>query len=525
MTLETLPKLFVWPRSRPAVSVAAFVCYGVAVLLYVWTLIRVEDGKSRGRALVPLLFVLVFVVLYLPHPMAGLKAARYLIAAGTMFTCAVFAGAVSVGNRKRRRVAWTVLAGWVLFNACSAVATACLKAGTKTAVEERFQRAVDAALGAGLRHVIILGSSIDGLDGQSLTFAARDRVRFVSAYHERHDPSAQDAETDPANAFLCKYGNLGKVKRALASAGITSYVTGTGWYCLIHSIEIPRVRHRSVAPGTMQARIRGEPDGAECLLDRMSGTKLRPNRNGEPTTVVIDLQRQLLVDGLWMVGTSSGKPPRKFRIAVSGDDDAYTPVWESERQVRAYVCGNQVYAMGFAPRTELRCEPVRTRFIRLETSSKRSWELGEIYVFEHLGPGDAVSSGEIDDIVREIRARGIDFTATDRWLSAELRKRIPASRDSPVAFPRPNPRHRYTILDRDFRPRQGLAFVVPVSLAEECRATLRGAIVRGVELVRVDFPHYTLFTFEGPEAVFKDLPRVLRWNGHTVLLTALTDVF
>ncbi len=122
-------------------------------------------------------------------------------------------------------------------------------------------------------------------------------------------------------------------------------------------------------------------------------------------------------------------------------------------------------------------------------------------------------------MAREIAEREMDFTVADRWLSARLGALLDDREDSPPVYPRFNPRSRHTLISRRFPPRKGLGVAIERAVADECETVLSGSLPDGARLERVDFPHYVLYTFVGPETVFEGLPDSLIWNGHMVLRT------
>jgi len=530
MLFRLAPELLLWPRVTRAVAGVALLCCFGALALYVWKVIS-SSGRARLLALVPLLYVAVFLALYLPHPMARIGAPRYLVPFIMMIVCAVFGASVTVERRAVRCLGWGFVAVWVLFNTSCAIATAQRNSGTKAGIVAARNEVVSRAAAAGVRHVTILGSAIDGLEGQTYTFYSKGRIRFVSSYYERHAPSAESAELDPASAFLCKAPHLEKCERSLAAAGITAYDIERSSRPLIHSIVVPHWRRRSVAPQRIRAEVAGAVRGdARALVDRAADTYVEFERgqSHETATVTLDLGSVAAVDGVTLTAFQSEKLPATCEIRSSIDGMSYDFAGGSaEKMLPTYVSGNRAYMMGYFARYELRSGPAEARYLRIAFrwpgSGSSVRQINEIYVFERLGADAAITRDEVASIALTVEERGIDFVVADRWLSARLRDRLPSIGGSPVAYPRFNPRFRDTLISREFAPRKGLAVVVDRSLSEECAAILQEETPRGAELIRVDFRHYTFFTFLGPDSVFLSLPRSLVWRGYALLKISAAD--
>ncbi len=524
--LKRLPKLFLWPIEVPAlllaVSLAAFTA---ALLFYFIKVLSGTDGRERLRGLVPLLFASVFLSLYLVHPAARLNAPRYLTPLISMTTAAAFGAAVSMSKKPMRYAGWALLALWTIYNVSSALETADARVTRKEAHVRNRTEIIGRAEEAGLRHLMILGSAIDGLSGQSLTFYARDRVRFVSSTWERYHPAAESAELDPATGFLVKKSHRRRVRRSLVAVGIPSFQEEVFGRIIIHDIDVPHVRRQSVPPAAMRVKIEGLPEEVrgESLLDRADETGVSPGPDRETAAVLtVTLERPVEIDGLWFTARNSRLIPRSFDISTSVDGVIYQPVRrEFHNLLPTYISGNKAYMMGYHVRSDLRFGPAKARFVRIRIDSRRndrsSWEVNEIFLFERLGEDQPVSDDEVESMARIISERKIDFTVADRWLSARLGALLDDREDSPPVYPRFNPRSRHTLVSRRFPPRKGLGVAIERAVADECESVLSGSLPAGARLERVNFPHYVLYTFVGPETVFESLPDSLTWNGHMVL--------
>ena len=523
--LERLPQIFLWPVDSPGLLVkASLVSWLAAAVLYAVKVASERRRKERSKALVPLLFVVVFLPFYLVHPLAATAPVGYLIAPATMITAAFFGGAVSHRWRAVRWAGYSLLAAWALFNSTSALQTAEVKARAKKDVVIERTRIIEQAEEEGLRHLMILGSHRDGYTGQSLTFYARDRVRYVSSTHERYFPAMVSAELDPRTGFIFREEHLPKVERSLASAGISSFGRKIFRWTTLYDLKVPHERRRSIPPGAMRLDAAGAAEGAAgSLVDRRAGTGVEGPAGGEGrVTITAALDRPRSISGIWLTGRDSERLPGSFEISTSMDGIEYAPVGPKFRDILpAYIAGNRVYMMGYYARNDLRFGPVRARFVRITLGNagkrKQGWSVNELFLFEHEGPADEVSPGEVEETARILGAEAVDFTVADRWLSAQLDARIGSGGPGPAVFPPFNPRHPHTMVPRLVVPRPGLAVAVERAVAEECGQVLERHLSPQVSLGRADLPHYTLFTFGGPDSAFKASRPSLEWNGHAVL--------
>jgi hypothetical protein len=524
--LKQLPKLFLWPVDTPGLLLkAALVSWLAAAALYAVKVVSERRRPARLKAFVPLLFAAVFLPLYLVHPLAEKAPPRYLVPLATMVTAAFFGGAVSHRWRAVRWAGYVLLTVWALFNTASALQIAEVRAKAKRDVVFERTRTIEQAEEAGLRHLMILGSHYDGHAGQSLTFYAGDRVKYVSSTHERYYPAAVSAELDPRTGFIFRGTHLPKVERSLASAGIFSFSEENARWTIIYDLKVPYARRRSVPPGTMKLDVDGVAEGGSggSLADRRAGTGVEPAAGKRSrATITAALDRPRRIGGIWLTADDSDRLPDSFKISTSMDGLEYTPVGPGYRNVLpTYITGNRAYMMGYHARNDLRFRPVEARFVRIRVGragkEDRSWSVNELFLFEHEGPAEAVPAGEVEEIARILKAEAVDFTVTDRWLSARLGLLLGSGEGGPRVFPLFNPRHRHTLISRRIAPRPGLAVAVERAVAEECGRVLERNLPPVASLGRVDLPHYSLFTFRGPGSAFEAAGATLEWNGHAML--------
>ena len=478
-----------------------------------------------ARSLIPALFVVVFFALYLLHPMAQLRAPRYLISAATMFIGSVFGAAVTLRQASVRRLGWLLLVGWCLLNGYAAIRAAAdaapMKRNTLAARSEICRFAEDRKL----RHVCMVGSEIDGLFGQALSFHARGHVRFVSSYYERYRPAAESAEHDPHTALLCKKRHLPRVEHSLQSAGVTHYQVDVPSLCVIHDIEVPHASRRSVPPRTAAFSPLDAVEGsASNLFDRVAGSVSAPvvSDQGGMVHLDLDLGSVMPLDGLWLMSSDTQKPSLALKVQTSTNGVDFVQVDGLYNDILpTYVCGNRVYMLGYHSRYDIRFPPVNGRFLRLTfspcRSSKSRWAFDEVLVFSHIGPADPVMSSDVDRLAEVLRNRPVDFIAADRWLSAELESRLAAAGGGqPSLYPRYDPHYIPSLVSRVLTPRPGLAIAVDSSVAEMCEATLEAVLPPATQVIREEAGPYSMLMFGGDPARYAELPPSLQWNGHII---------
>ena len=519
---KTMPRLFTWPVTRDFVAVNVIVLGSLATLgfLYIWRTISGFVRRRECDGWIPLFFAFAFLALYLPHPMAGLGAPRYLIPVTTVLVCATFASGVTSRIRAFQYFSWLSLILWLALNLVSGEITSRAKAPRKQARCAEDKEIVELVEEAGLENITVIGSDIDGLSGQVLSFFAEANLRFVSSYYERYDPSAQIAEQDPDMGFMCSRRHFGKVSKNFAAAGITDYEVIQCGEMIMHSISVPCVKELSVPLADMKIEIDGPVTGEPFFaIDQCADTTLAfAHRKDGPATcsLLIDLQTPAQIGCLWLTSKDSKLLPGACQVSTSTNGNDYVRCGGIERALHAYADGNKAYIMGHYARTEIRFEPVAARYIKIDLVSQRRWEINELRVFQWIEQGSPVSEEEVDTMADAIVDKGIDFTVSDRWLSAQLMTRLPSNNKRPPVYPRFNPRYSYTRIARTIRPRNGLAIAIAARLADETEMFLHNSLKGHVELSRTDFSHYSLFTFSVPDPEPQNLP-LLYWNGHLLL--------
>jgi len=525
-----LPELLFWPW--PLSGAPLLILKGLVVLLCIAAVLlsfsglrRLWRGKHRLALCVVPVFVVVFLALYLPHPMAGLGATRYLVPLQMMVICSLFAYPLAAEPRWIRRAGGVLLTLWIVYNTGSALVVGLDRRPTNAQRRRDRTGIARSATRAGLEHVMIVGSAIDGHHGQILTFYARDRVRFVSPYDERHGPSAQQAELNDSAWLLCKREHFARVSGALEAAGVTDCKRiEEQTHSILHDFTLRHDVRQSIPPDSLKWDVDGAAArDAAHIFDRTASTELRADCRRR-VTLTIQFAEPREIDGFSLTAGDPGILPDTYAVHVSPDGDEFHVVQDVGRKIpNAYVAGNRVYVMGHYARRDSRFVPVRAKALRVSfmpVDRDREWAIGEMYVFASLGKGGPVSGAEVAAIANAIERAGLQFVAADRWISARLGSELPARQDGPRVYPRSNPLcDPATDLPRVLRPNPATGFLVAASLGRETELLLQRALKQTELTIRAEsFAHYTLFWFEAQSAAAERMRPQLKWNGYAPLL-------
>jgi len=502
----------------------------VVIGIYAWRIKSAASRNERYRLLLPVLFAFAFLALYLPHPLASTKASRYTIPLWAVLVSGIFAGAVTVPATVLRRIAVGALVVWIGYFAVTDVCKARSKAEKKKAILTERREVVEKALKAGIKSAVLVCGPISGYEGQILSFYSLDRVKFVSAYHERCKESAQYAEEDQNGAFGCYSGDLAALKTALDGLGASYRAVEGSHLSLVHDVQVKPVRRRLIPSAQMRIMSEG-PGGksADNAADRIMETSCSGLPNGKDG-ITIDLGKERRINSMVLYDNDymGDGLPRGYSVSVSTDGTNFSAIRNVDRMISpSYISGNRVFCKGYFGVLEIRFTTVPARYVRFVClagqRTGREWRISEVFVFEDgEDAGMPVTGSEVDNIVTILRGKGVDFAVADRWLSANLYKLVKGTAGRPFAYPRFCPRDRDSRITRLVVPRKGLAVAVAVEYAEECERLLKETYGMAEALDRVDCGHYSLFIFKAPPVKMDGKVR-LYWNGHTLLKTTAPE--
>jgi hypothetical protein len=516
-------QLMFWPvGSIPAVKAAAGIGLALAAALATWRLVELLREGRGPRVFIPCLFGAVFMAMYLPHPLAPTGATRYLIPFAAMMIGSAFALAATCRRRALRRAGEVLLVGWLLYNGGSAVALAFdLREDTVEDIR-RGQEVVEEAQRLGATNVAMVGGTIFGHEGQTLSVFARGEIRFSSVLDERYQPAAQAADGDGHLLFAFETAKWKKMDATLALLGVEGRMVETPRVSLLQVTRVPEDDRRLV-PCREMTIVQG---AASNVLDRTVETVFE-REYGPDCGFVADLGRERDVNGVWLVapGTLQEGLPETYTIEMSRDGRDYAMVANVKQRFSvSFTAGAGVFFKGYYGMQETRFTPVRARYLRLRflggAKEEGRCSISEFYVFER-GGGEADPCADLAGIADALMSNDVRFAACDRWLSGRLYGRLPTREGRPRVYPRYNPKCRSTRISRRVRPLAGEAVVVARALAEETDDLLREVCGGAVSRRRQDFSAYSLFLFTN-----RTVPPMLSdltWNGQMLLKTREPD--
>ena len=535
MVTEGLPNFFEWiTDGHRAVLMASWLFVAAGVATGLWTWARAWRHAPRWRAALPPALMALFLAGYLPHTMAHLSAARYLLPFWTMFLACAAVVPMGSASRRLRVAAGLLLAVWVGWNIHGSVALSRLAAPDRAARLARRATLAATVGKLGAHHATLLGDYYFQTEANGLSFLARGRPGFVGAGKERDLPAAQAAEREPVRIYLCQQSTLSAAQdslRALGAAWRETPIDAT--VTLLHDLRPPPRARQPVPLGSATVTPGPGLTGVPAhLTDNSQRTVVQGDRDRR-SSFTLDLGRERNLCGLELIpaDASSLTLPTHGSVALSTDGAVFRTVvpWKGRLPV-AYAAGDGVYLGGGQGRLEFSFPPRPARYVRFTGASPAGrlldiprseayrgpdeWMVSEVRVYESAAAWPAATDREVRELAAYLDELGVWFTACDRWLAPRLLARQPADA-TPCAFPLfERPGH----LQGDggeapfwrFRPAPGTALVVAAELADEQAARLRQALGRGE-------PWY--FSEHGAYASFVFLPTLppeppsLVWDG------------
>ena len=461
-------------------------------------------GSSPRLALAaPWAASVIFLLLYLPHPLASEGASRYLVGFWALLTAAFFA--LPFAAPGDRRLATVVLALWLGLTATTWVPNQ--RALSAEVARERadVEATLAVARATGASTFLLSHDLVFGHRGQPLSLAATNRLAFVSIGDERRQDRAEAAETADRWALVFPPGEEIRVRETLSSLGVRAVRSASPLALFAHAF-----RHGAPLGEAVRAagarRWQKDSAGEELpgLLDQTHGTAITgPAGSG----VALDLGAETDLQSIWMISPHPFLEgvPSGFTIELSPDGASWTKVHEVRRRhANAYTIGDRIYCNGFLGRCEAALAG-RGRYLRLVFAS--DWRLEDLVVFA------AAERPTVDPRAEEaaLRARlaegKVSFLAADRSLSARLR-----GTPGLAVFPRFNTKVMRTQIPREVHPGQAVA--VPRGLRDLTRAVIERAWGPRSVLSAENTGAYTLLlTNPGLERP----ARRLCWNDHVVM--------
>lgn len=484
-----------------------------------------------GAALFPVLYLLFFLAMYLPHNMSLIKAPRYFFVPWSLILCTAWGYGLGFLQRRGR---WQnilgigLLCSWLVFQVSGSILFARSMVANKNHHLSNMRAVIDFAKQHGLDSVELVGSKRFGLEGQPLSMLAENRIKFVYANFERYFKNAQAMETAERYGILCPKNERLEVAESLRTLRVEFNAQDFNETTLFYDFHLLSRTGEALSPEGWKIATTGQVEGqGSFLLDHVSDSIVAWKEASEGM-VEIDMGTEHPVNRLWLVtsenhdeGDSAGLPER-FVVETAEDDGKYHSTLTVEKHVPgSYINGKRIFLSGFFAISECVFPSVNCRYLRMRFPKGQKIQLSELIAFTPDNK-DALERGEdiFPAIQNVLQAEHIDLTLSDRWLSGLLMKQ--ATKDHPFpALPRFN---RYSATDespsRLVIPRRGMVIAPALAVADLCRHLLEErfgpGVIRKYEVVG---DYGLLFLNDVEPAQTMGFP-FLYWNGN--LLENLT---
>jgi 4-amino-4-deoxy-L-arabinose transferase-like glycosyltransferase len=532
-------ELIIWNFTHALESASAryLVVYGSLTLLFLasifslFALLTFKNNSFRKfYYLIPISFCLLFLLMYVQHHMATLKAPRYAINFWSMLLCLIWALAVSSQKKRGLRIFISLL--FCLWIGYQIVGTLFFIGANSVGArqEQRIMHAVvDSAREQNLKSVVTYGDALLGYKAQKFSIFSSNKIPFSHADTERYQVNAQFSETDRDRGYLTNAKFKSSLQNTLKELDASFTITSIDEFFLFSNIQIPQQYSMQAIPSReIHAVSLNRTEGIKFpdpLTDGDQGTGLKLNDYSAPP-LTFDIGKLRSLCALWMFTSQdpslfTWKRPGQYEVHVSTDGVQYDKVYSSLPETgNGFHAGSFIYVGGPWRKIEASFAPVSARYIKIVFLDKSYPLITELFVFQTEGMLRQESSDDIKMIQEIIVSRDIDYVLADRWVSASLRKLFEGQKKSEIALPRYSTKYTNNPLRFFVRAEKGQAVVCDVAVADECEQRLTDQFGESVISRRFDLQNYSLFTLTDPgtQNVLIDRSALL-WNGHVPLQT------
>ncbi|MEM7563612.1 MAG: urea amidolyase associated protein UAAP1, partial [Pseudomonadota bacterium] len=308
-----LPLTYIWP---PADAWPAWLNRAIQILLLTGVglyLLRFLSGRNwtdRLRLLWPLVFVLIFLALFLPHRMTATGAPRYIIGAWLMFLSLIFALPCSSAKRWLRIPTLVLLAIWSGYHVEGLRRYVEFKRPKKDGLMAEFQQLIDRVDKVNPDFAMILDFEYSQMRANGYTFLVRNRVKYVSTLMERTQRLADQADGAERMAYIAAHEYIEPTQAALKQQQATFSIETGASNSVIHSIRVPQRKRRSIPPDDIEVELYRPYEGdGSALIDRTHETHAR-GLMLHRADVTLDLGTNRVVSKLTVVPPKPGLYPR-----------------------------------------------------------------------------------------------------------------------------------------------------------------------------------------------------------------------
>lgn len=522
---------FETPSVRYLVEYGSLTVLFLAVLLALYALFSTKEMSFRRRSyLLPLSYCLLFVMMYVQHHMATLKAPRYTINLWCMFLCMLWSLAV-VGQKKPvlKRVSSALFCVWIVYQVVGTVLF--ISGGSSNArIEQNLARdVVAAARKNNLKSVVTYGDNLFGLKGQKFSMFSQNKIVFTHADTERYQPNAQLAETDPDRGYLSTAEQKISLINTLKELGVTFKIHQVHNLFLFSELhEDPQVVMRAIPNEEIQliSSVDEKDVKIGILLGDRSQDSVSELKMLAGKSLIFDTGTNRKLCGLWMFtaqdpSASQWNKSGQYEISVSQDGDHYQKIHHSLPETgNGFHAGSHIFIGGPWGKVETLFPPVRARYVKLTFSEKMPSLITELFLFETDGTLRKEFSDDLTELKQLIDDQELDFVLADRWVSARLREMFKDEGKKDIALARYSTKYKNDPLRYFVRPEQGQALVCDMAVADECEKVLIQQYGKSVLANRFDLRNYALFILADAEISLAPSNRsALLWNGHFPLRT------
>ncbi len=484
---------------------------------------------------VPLSFCLLFLLMYVQHHMATIRAPRYAINFWSLLLCIVWSLAIT--GQKRvflKRFSFILFGFWITYQILGTVFFIVANSSGAREEQKTMEMIVQTAQKNNLTSVVTFGDSLFGYEAQKLSMFSGNTIPFANAGHERCRENAQFTERDPNKGYITNAEYEKKLQNGLTAAGVSYTISRIKDYYLfsdLHSDDltsmevIPVTEMRSLGSSKLKNTVNGE-----LLLDRSQDVSLLFADDAE-NFISFDTGKLRMFSGIWLFSSQISWNPQwqaglHFEVSVSRDNVHYEKVYTSTpRSANILHAGSHVYISGPRGKSEALFAPVMGRYIRVFFPKHVNPPVTELFVFQKKKRDPQTG---VDDIVRMqniIKEQDLDFVLADRWVSANLRDVFKGTNKAEIALSRYSLRYKKDLLKYYVKAEQGQALVCDIAVADACDRITKDQFGDSVISERIDLTDYTVFILADPGKK-KSLTghSALIWNGHVPLQTHNMDL-
>ncbi len=500
------------------VAVIASLTLGVAA--YSATLALANHRRRLGLFLLPLAFMLAYLIMSLPHHLAATRAFRYLIPFWSALCIALFALPCASRSRFVRCVAVTALALFCLLQTGGSIGKARRDIDFKQATIEARDEVDAISRALGHPPVLVVGDRVLGYRAMNHNFWSGGESRFASSFDDRNQRMAEEVESARHHLLGTAPHYAERVENALRDLGIAFTRTNTRAMVFFDpQPSAPASGHSLLELRAYLERPGVQRQAAPEVVDRMWDTGLQAEY-AEAAAIYIEFPTETELDAIVLQTTDPYQDglPALFRITAFDANGAET--WSRTSGPRfssAFVEDGRVFMKGYFGQLESRLNGVRASALRIEPLAGAGgfdrWSIHEVYLFPAQAPLDIDLDEALAEMIEQVRANADSFVMAPRALSAWLREAF-AEDDPPRVYRRFNPRFATTMQSRFFEP--GMTVVTAERFALEVERLL-AEVYPEMSVEGRSIPPWRVFRTESG-AARREGTRLV-WNGHLLLKT------